>query len=288
MIRLGLELPCGGECADPRFLAELAAVAEAAGWEGVFLEDYIVYSREPDCPTADVWIALAAMAMSTTSVRLGTTVTAAARRRPWKLARELVTLDHLSAGRVTVGLGVGDPADDGIGKLSEERDPRARAQMLDEALAVLSGLLSGQRFSFSGKHFQVDGVRFLPTPVQPGGIPVWVGGGWPGRNPVRRAAAQNGFIPYHRSSGDPFADADEMLSPAAVRQIGSRLEELRGGDMAGFDLVIGGQRRRDDEAAELDYIAAVADAGATWFCEWIPPGTRQHMRAAAAREPLRP
>jgi alkanesulfonate monooxygenase SsuD/methylene tetrahydromethanopterin reductase-like flavin-dependent oxidoreductase (luciferase family) len=106
----GIDLPCGGACADPRFLAELAGLAESSGWDGVFLEDYIVYSKEPDCPSVDVWVALAAMALATTRVRLGTAVTAAPRRRPWKLAREVTTLDHLSGGRVTLGLGAGDPA----------------------------------------------------------------------------------------------------------------------------------------------------------------------------------
>src|SRR5215218_5423448 len=155
MIRFALELPCGGACADPRFLAELAALAEQSGWEGVFLEDYIVYSKEPDCPTADVWVALAAMALATSRVRLGTGVTAASRRRPWKLAREVVTLDHLSGGRVTLGLGAGDSADDGIRRVNEERDARVRGQRLDETLHILNGLFTGERFSFHGKHFQL-------------------------------------------------------------------------------------------------------------------------------------
>ncbi len=285
MINFGLELPCGGACADPRFLAELAVTAEQAGWQGVFLEDYVVYSKEPDCPTADVWVALAAMALATTSIRLGTTVTAASRRRPWKLAREAVTLDHLSGGRVILGLGAGDPADDGIRRISEERDPRVRGELLDEALHILNGLFTGERFTFHGKHHQLDGVRFLPKPVQPQGIPIWVGGGWPRHKPIRRAASQAGFIPYHPSGSDPFADNDAVHSPQDIRRIRDELAKLRGG-LDGFDLVIGGQRRRTDWAAESDYIASVAEAGATWFCEWIPPGTREEMLAATARGPL--
>lgn len=285
-MNFGLDLPCGGACADPRFLAELAALAESSGWDGVFLEDYIVYSKEPDCPTADVWVALAAMALATTRIRLGTAVTAASRRRPWKLAREVVTLDHLSGGRVTLGLGAGDPADDGIRKVNEERSAKGRGQLLDETLAILGGLFSGQRFSFKGSHYSVEDMRFQPVPVQPGGVPIWVGGGWPRAKPLRRASSQAGFMPYHPSTADPFVDADDIFGPADVRQMRSQLLELRG-DLDGFDLVIGGQRRRADWEAERDHIAAIAEAGATWWCEWVPPSTPDQMRRSVAYGPLR-
>jgi alkanesulfonate monooxygenase SsuD/methylene tetrahydromethanopterin reductase-like flavin-dependent oxidoreductase (luciferase family) len=286
-MRFAIELPCGGACADPRLVAEFAALAERSGWDGVFLEDYIVYSKQPDCPTADVWVTLAAMAMSTQRIRLGTTVTGAARRRPWKLAREVVTLDHLSGGRVTLGLGAGDPADDGFRRFNEALEPAVRAQRLDESLQILTGLFSGERFSFHGKHFDVDEVRFLPTPVQPGGIPIWVGGGWPRRAPIRRAVTQAGFIPYHPAPGDPFVDAVEVHSPADVAAIRDEVVALRG-SMDGFDIVIGGQRRRPDWDAEREYIAGIAAAGATWFAEWVPPGRPEQMREAIAAGPLRP
>jgi alkanesulfonate monooxygenase SsuD/methylene tetrahydromethanopterin reductase-like flavin-dependent oxidoreductase (luciferase family) len=286
-MNFGVDLPCGGACADPRFLAELAALAESSGWDGVFLEDYLVYSKEPDCPTADVWVALAAMALSTSRIRLGTAVTAASRRRPWKLAREVVTLDHLSGGRVTLGLGAGDPADDGIRKVNEERSPRRRGQLLDETLVILNGLFSGKPLSFQGEHYSVDGMRFQPVPVQPGGVPIWVGGGWPRPKPLRRASTQAGFMPYHPAADNPFVDAQEIFSPDDVRRMRSQLAELRG-DLDGFDLVIGGQRRRADWQAERDHITAIGEAGATWWCEWVPPGTPQQMRQAVANGPLRP
>ncbi|HEX6681618.1 MAG TPA: LLM class flavin-dependent oxidoreductase [Candidatus Limnocylindrales bacterium] len=288
MLHFGLDLPCGGACADPRFLAELAALAESSGWDGVFLEDYIVYSKEPDCPTADVWVALAAMAMATSRIRLGTAVTAASRRRPWKLAREVLTLDHLSGGRVTLGLGAGDPADDGFSRFNEEGDPRLRAERLDETLEILGGLFSGQRFSFTGKHFRVDEVRFLPAPVQDGGVPIWVGGGWPRRAPLRRASGQRGFMPYRFAPDNPFVDADDALEPQDVRRIREELAELRGDrGLDGFDVVIGGRRRRPDREEERAHIAAIAEAGATWWCEWVPPGEPDRMRRAVASGPLR-
>lgn len=102
-------LPNAGASGDPRALADLAELAEQAGWDAILLEDYIVYNLgEGQLPTYDPWAALAAMATRTTRLRLGTLVTALPRRRPWKLARGVLTLDHLSGGRVTLGVGLGD------------------------------------------------------------------------------------------------------------------------------------------------------------------------------------
>src|SRR5919205_337694 len=96
-----------GAVADPQTLGEMARLAEDAGWDGIFLEDYIVYQGRQDIPTYDPWVALAAMAVRTGRIHLGTEVTPLARRRPWKVAREAVTLDHLSGGRLVLGVGIG-------------------------------------------------------------------------------------------------------------------------------------------------------------------------------------
>jgi alkanesulfonate monooxygenase SsuD/methylene tetrahydromethanopterin reductase-like flavin-dependent oxidoreductase (luciferase family) len=280
----GLELPCGAACADPRLLAELARRAEDAGWDGVFLEDYLVYNAEPDCPTADVWVALAAMAGATATVRLGTTVTGGARHLPWELARRVTTLDQLSGGRVVLGLGVGDPNDDAYRRFGGVSDPRARASLLDESLKILVGLFGGKRFSFAGEHFRVEDVLLQPAPVA---LPIWIGGGWPGRAAVTRAARHDGFLPYRRSTDNRYADAAEELSAGDVAESLDRVRADRG-SIEGFDLVVGGRRRRADWSAERLHVAAVAEAGATWWMEWIPPGTPDEMRAAASQAPLRP
>lgn len=285
MLRYGVELPVGAVCADPRVLAEFAAAAERAGWDGVFLEDYIVYGTQPDCPTCDPWIALAAMALATERVRLGTTVTAPSRRRPWKLAREAVTLDHLSGGRLTLGVGLGDPTDAGFSQVSEETDDWARAQRLDESLEILAGLWSGERFSFTGAHYDVRDVRFLPTPVQSPGVPVWVGGGFNRPAVLRRAVRQSGIVPYKPSRADPYQDADEGLSAAEVAGIRDFVERERG-SADGFDIVLGGRRRGPDWDAERRHIRSVAEAGATWWGEWVPPGPLEQMRQAVEAGPL--
>src|SRR5262249_33648633 len=161
--------------------------AEQVGWDGVFVWDVIYEADQPDAPVTDPWIALAAMAMRTERIRLGALLTPLARRRPWKVARETVALDHLSHGRLIFGAGLGYQAL-GFTPSGEAYEPTTRAGKLDEGLAILTGLWTGRPFQFGGKHYQVDVPSFLPTPVQSPRIPIWLGGYWPNRKPFQRAA----------------------------------------------------------------------------------------------------
>src|SRR5215813_10339582 len=142
-MRFGLTLPNVGLYGDARTLSELASLAEDAGWDGVFLWDTLHYQAD-ESPVCDPWIALAAVAMRTERIRIGTMVAAPTRRRPWKMARETTTLDHLSHGRLILGVGAGDGSDRGFTNFGEETDARMRAKLLDESLAILQGLWSGQ------------------------------------------------------------------------------------------------------------------------------------------------
>src|SRR5215510_7730233 len=201
-MRYGLEMPNAGVC-DARTLGDLAALAEAAGWDGIFLEDYIIHWAAKDVPTYDPWVALAAMALRTERIRIGPLVTPLARRRPWKLARETVTLDHLSGGRLILGVGVGLPQaaslpPEDYGAFGGAVAPHVRAARMDEGLAVLTGVWRGQPFSYDGTQYQVHDVCFLPPPVQQPRIPIWVGGHWPTKAPFRRAARWDGVYPQGR------------------------------------------------------------------------------------------
>jgi alkanesulfonate monooxygenase SsuD/methylene tetrahydromethanopterin reductase-like flavin-dependent oxidoreductase (luciferase family) len=118
-MRYGISISPAGPAGDPRTMAGLAAEAEQAGWDGVFLEDYIVYQGQTGTPTYDPWVTMAAMATATSSIRIGAGVTPLPRRRPWKLAAETVTLDHLSGGRLILGVGSGDVNDPGFGAAGE-------------------------------------------------------------------------------------------------------------------------------------------------------------------------
>lgn len=281
-MRHGLEICCGGPGVDLATLVELGELAEKAGWEGVFFEDYLIYYAGDDPPTYDPWVMLAAIAVRTEKIRLGTTVTALPRRRPAKLARELLTLDHLSAGRVTAAVGVGDPGDRGLAAFGEETDGRRRAAMLDEGIDVLTGLLSGEPISHRGAHYRVDGVRLRPGPVQSPRVPVWVGGSTQAGAVLRRAARCDGVVPYKLTDTDRWSDftADE------VHAMARRLPATGGGGKP-FDIALGGRRRRDDVRAERAYLDEIAAAGATWWLEFVPAEEPAAMRSRVARGPLR-
>jgi hypothetical protein len=157
---------------DVRTAADLAAEAEAAGWDGVFFWDGVAIG---DMDIYDPWVVMAAMAMRTERVRLGAIVSPPSRRRPWKLARETMTLDRLSNGRLVLPVGLGALDDGAFGNVGEPTDARTRAEMLDESLAILEGLWSGEPFGFEGRHYRFgilpqtsdpDQIRALATFIE--------------------------------------------------------------------------------------------------------------------------
>ena len=193
MVRFGIDVPNFGEFSNPQTLGELAYEAEHSGWDGFFIWDHIALEmREPMC---DPWIALTAVAMRTRRINIGPMVTPIPRRRPWKLARETVSLDHLSNGRLILGVGLGNPPDTEYERFGEDGDAIVRAQKLDEGLDVLAGLWSGEQFSYLGTHYQVTETVFLPRPVQSPRIPVWVASMSRNKRPLRRAARWDGVYP---------------------------------------------------------------------------------------------
>ena len=213
-MRFGVNVPIFGEYADVRLLAELAVEAEEAGWDGFWIWDHLQWSGEDDGqprqPSIDTTVALALIAAETSRVRFGPMVLPLARRRPWKVAREMATLDHLSGGRLTLGVGLGSPPGLEFGDFGEDVDPKVRAGKLDEGLAVLQGLWTGEPFDFAGEHHSVHRAQLLPRPRQEH-VPIWVGGEWPdNRAPFRRAARFDGYI---RCSSRWRLTASPPLSP---------------------------------------------------------------------------
>ena len=262
-MRYALDLPNMGPFADPRLLVELARDAEQAGWDGLFLWDHLG-GREPNLPLVDPWIALAAIAASTERIRLGTMVTPLPRRRPWKVARETVSLDRLSGGRLILGVGLGSGRVSEWANLGEETDFKRRGAMLDEALAVLDGLWSAQPFTFHGAHYTVEGAEFLPGPLQQPRIPVWVAGYWPNKAPFRRAARWDGLYPLFPGAGE----ADWL---PLFREAVAFVREQRGDNPAPFDILHRGTTPGDDPAQAAALVAPFAEAGATWWAEAIHP-----------------
>ncbi|GAC1374614.1 MAG: LLM class flavin-dependent oxidoreductase [Ktedonobacteraceae bacterium] len=267
-MKYGMTLPLSGIEGDVGRLVEFAHIAEEEGWDGVFLEDYIVYWGPEAAPaTFDPWVALAAIAMRTQRVRIGITVTPLSRRRPWKLAREAVTLDHLSQGRLILGFGLGDANEKGFSAFGEVTDAKQRAILLDEGLAILAGLMSGKPFGYQGEHYHVDEVTFAPRPLQMPGIPIWIGGFWPRKAPALRAACWDGFC----AAKLPDASGDGTIMPADIRAIRTFIDEHRT-SADPFDIIAGGQGDSDDRERMRARVEALAEAGATWWGDFMLPG----------------
>jgi alkanesulfonate monooxygenase SsuD/methylene tetrahydromethanopterin reductase-like flavin-dependent oxidoreductase (luciferase family) len=262
-MRYAVNLPNFGPYADPRTVAALAGDAEACGWDGLFVWDHVTFIKDWNLEIGDPWIILAAVALATERLRLGTMVTPVPRRRPSKLARETVTLDRLSGGRMVLGVGLGAPPEDEYGTFGEATDAGTLAARLDEGLEVLTGLWSGRRFSFHGRHYQVTDVCFRPTPVQQPRIPVWVAGMWPGRGPFHRAARWDGVVPI-KATQEP-----ESLTPAEVAEVVAAVGAHRPGQEP-FDVMVGGMTGHD-AVADRAMVDALAEAGATWWSEWLSP-----------------
>lgn len=255
-MQFGIYLSSVGEFSNPVLLAELAQEAEEVGWEGVFIWDHIGHPQE----AADPWVALAAMAMNTTRVKLGPIVTPMARRRPWKLARETVSLDHLSAGRLILGVGLGWSPQE-FAAFGEEDDPHIRAEKLDEGLAILSGLWSGETFSFRGQHYQIDEVCFRPRPIQVPRIPIWACGTWPAKKaPFRRGAQLDGIVAIL----DP--SAQRAIQPIEVSALKTYIQEYRP-TSDDFDIVTILWSEGCQDPEELAEITRYSTAGVTWWLE---------------------
>lgn len=223
-VRRAVYLPAFDALADAAVIASLAADAESAGWDGFFVWDHVAYA-DPVTAIADPWTCLAAAAVATTTIRLGPMVTPLSRRRPQVLARQAVTLDRLSRGRLVLGFGLGD---DGVAqemsRFGEEPDPVVRAAMLDEGLEVLGGLLSGAPVDHRGEHYIVR-AQFSPAPWRADGIPIWLAARWPNQRPLVRAARYDG------------AFVIGLDDPAQATELVGRLGELRG-HTDGFDVVL--------------------------------------------------
>jgi alkanesulfonate monooxygenase SsuD/methylene tetrahydromethanopterin reductase-like flavin-dependent oxidoreductase (luciferase family) len=248
-IQLGIVVTTG----EPRIAADLAASAEAHGWDGVFTWDGVAIGT---MDTFDPWVVMAAMAMRTERIRLGAIVTPPARRRPWKLARETMTLDRLSNGRLVLPVGLGTTDDAAFGNVGEPTGARARAERLDESLAILAGLWTGEPFGFAGRHYRFEPMTFRPTPVQQPRIPIWVVGAWPHERSLRRTLPWDGIYAQVAGAAElrQVVDWAERAWPAAGRD-------------RSWDVVAEGRTAVDDPAGAAATVAEYASAGATWWIE---------------------
>jgi hypothetical protein len=277
-MQYGFVIPGG----DLQTLIDLASEAEETGWDGVFYWDGIYI--EGAGPMYDPWVVLAAMAMHTKRVRLGAVLTPVSRRRPWKLARETTTVDHLSNGRLIIPVGLGALEDAGFAKVGEATDRKIRAQLLDEGLEILTGLWSGQPFSFHGQHYHVEDLTFLPPPVQSPRIPIWVVGAWPRMKSMQRVLRYDGLLP---AKINPDGSPGEV-TPADIQAMKAYIAEHRT-QTTPFDIIWEGETPANDREQAKSIVRPWADAGATWWMEsrWGSPvrldETRERIRQGPPR-----
>jgi alkanesulfonate monooxygenase SsuD/methylene tetrahydromethanopterin reductase-like flavin-dependent oxidoreductase (luciferase family) len=261
-VRFAISSPNVG---SPGELVRLAVAAERGGWDAFFLWDHLHLVRAAQLDVVDPWVTLGAVAHATERLVLGTMVTPLPRRRPWTLAKQITTVDHLSGGRVVIGVGLGYPPDDDFAAFGESGDERHRAELLDEGLVVLDGCLRGGPFRHEGAKFDID-IDLHPASVQLPRPPIWVAGMWPNRGPVERARRFEGYYPIS-------ADI-EPLTPSLIAEIVASVRPP-----AGFDIV----SPWAEGHAAADYQAA----GATWLVEsrWPDGGWYDSLLAIAERGP---
>ncbi|OSC39762.1 LLM class flavin-dependent oxidoreductase [Mycobacterium decipiens] len=266
-MRHGLYLPLFGALADPHVAVDVARCAEQSGWDGLFVWDHVLTPVPGEWDIACPWIVMAAAAVVTSRIRLGPMVTPLPRRRVMKLARETVTLDRLSRGRLTLGLGAGGDIGREFSAFADCVDARQRAQVLEEGAAVLVSLWAGESVNHRGA-VVAENVRATPGPIQQPRIPVWFGTARTTGGPVERAARYDGVFTlggtFERSARDDTA-IKFGVDPARVARIAETVAGVRG-TCDGFDIaVVAGP---DDD---LDGLRA---AGATWAMQAFWPWHR--------------
>ncbi len=264
-MRYGVVLP-GGTAPQQ---VELAIVAEQAGWDGVFVWE-AAYG-------VDAWTLLAAMAVRTERVMLGTMLTPLPWRRPWKVASQMVTLDQISGGRAILTVGLGAVETD-LPLTAEVLDLPMRAEYLDEGIDLIRTLWDGGG-SYNGRHYHFDSRRAdlveVAQPVQER-LPIWVVGVWPRPKSMQRALRCDGVIPQ-------WAVPGREAVPDDVRDLRVWLAERGNSEI---DVVVDGETPADDPEAAAAHVSQWADAGCTWWLEtrWeLPHHSEERMADIRAR-----
>jgi alkanesulfonate monooxygenase SsuD/methylene tetrahydromethanopterin reductase-like flavin-dependent oxidoreductase (luciferase family) len=250
-VKYGFVLPSG----DARTAADFASVAEAAGWDGFFVWEPVW--------GIDAWVCLAAAAMQTNRIRLGTLLSPLSRMRPWKLASETATLDNLSGGRVILSVGLGAPETD-FDSFGEVTDRQTRAELLDEGLDILTGLWRGQPFHYRGNHYTIAEARHYPPPppVQRPRIPIWVVGAWPRPKSMRRVARYDGLLPYVLDE----AGKGRTTTVDDIRAMRDYVAAHRT-ETTPFDIVMEGRTPGENPSVGARIVSGWAEAGVTWWIE---------------------
>jgi hypothetical protein len=254
-MKFGFVLPKG----DARIAADFALQAEQSGWDGFFVWEPIW--------GIDAWISLAAAAMVTERIKLGTMLTPLSRMRPWKIASETATLDNLSSGRVILAVGLG-AVDTGFEDFGEITDRKTRAELLDEGLEILTSLWTGKPFRHTGKHYQVEITEKTfqppPSPIQKPRIPIWVVGAWPSTKSMNRVLQYDGLLPA--VLGEDGKVRLDVIAPSKISKMKEFIDVNR--DQATpFNIIMEGQTPGDDLQKAGAIVSSYRDVGVTWWIE---------------------
>jgi len=254
-LQYGVFLPDFGKATNPRDLIDLAGEAEDSGWDGFFLWDHMVeWNRHT--PVYDAFTCLAAVATNTKHIRIGTAVTPIPLLQPWIIARQTITLDQLSNGRLILGVGLGDKESCDYERFGESADNKVLAEKLDESLDIIAGLWSGKLFRYAGRHYVLKDPVFLPNKIQRPRIPIWVAGHWPRKGPFKRAAKWDGVIPL-RFPGN-------LLEPNELRTVVEYIKTLIGNSDYFAVAIIGSTM---NQRKNVERVERFASAGMTWWLE---------------------
>lgn len=259
--------------ADAGEFAEVAAAGEQHGWDGIFTWEALY--------GVDAWVSLAAAAIATDRIRLGTLLTPVPRIKPWDLATRVGTVDRLSGGRVVLGAGLG-ALHEGWTAYEADEGRKVRAEKLDEGLAVYAGLLAGQPFAYTGRHYSATPNDFMlpDPPVQRPHPPVWVVGakvaGRARQPSLARAARWQGLLPAWIDPDGPPATDSGVTGPERMAEIVAevrRLRQAQGLPWEGYDVVLEADSSGEFVKTELLPPDVWAAVGVTWWIEswWSLP-----------------
>lgn len=257
--------------ADARQFADIAALGEASGWDGIFTWESVWGN--------DAWVTLGAAAMVTERIQLGTLLTPVSRIRPWDLAGRVATVDRLSNGRTILSAGLG-ALNPNWTAFEPDEGRKVRAEKLDECLDIYAGLLRGQPFAYSGKHYTVKPTDYLvpDPPVQRPRPPVWVVGAFVvGRDRQKslvRAAQWDGLLPQIIDpTGRWKATTPDRLAEVVALTRAAR--EHAGLSWSGYDVVLEADSTGEFVDTQPRVPRAWEAVGVTWWVEswWsIEPG----------------
>lgn len=207
------------------------SLAEDLGFDHCWENDHLVATgtgSDPMAPVFESWAVLAAMAEATRRIRIGVLVTGNLYRHPGLLGKLAVTVDHLSRGRLEVGLGAAWNEAEFAMLGMDFPPPRERVGRLDEACMVLRKLWTEERASFAGRYYTLTDAIAEPKPVQRPHPPIWIGGSGP-RRTLRIAAKHAGVWNMHEGSRSTLEHALEVSATldAHCRAIGRDPSTLR-------------------------------------------------------------